>query len=75
MIIPDVLGALAVWIQNQQKKIEPGASGLTYYCASTCVRSFCNWRASYVDSKPQKTESVMRGCGGWQGAGYKTIAQ
>jgi len=34
--------------------IEPGASGLPYYCASICVRSCCNWRTSYVDLKPQK---------------------
>jgi len=33
---------------------EPGASGLPYYCTSICVRSCCNWRASYVDSKPKK---------------------
>jgi len=33
---------------------EPGASGLPYYCASTCARSCCTWRASCVDSKPNK---------------------
>ena len=33
---------------------EPGASGLPYYCASICVRSYCNWRANGVDSKPKK---------------------
>jgi len=26
--------------------IEPGASGLPYYCTSICVRSWCNLRAS-----------------------------
>ena len=31
---------------------EPGASGLPYYCTSTCARSGCTRRASCVDSKP-----------------------
>jgi len=30
---------------------ELGASGLPYYCTSICVRSWCNWCASSVDSK------------------------
>jgi len=33
---------------------EPGTSGLPYYCTSICVRSWCNWRASCVDSKKEK---------------------
>jgi len=32
---------------------EPGASGLPYYCTSTCARSCCTWRATCVDSKPK----------------------
>jgi len=42
--IPDAIGALAVWIPKPKTKkvsLEPGASGLPYYCTSTCVRSFC----------------------------------
>jgi len=34
--------------------LKPGASGLPYYCASICVRSWCDWRATSVDSKPTK---------------------
>jgi len=34
---------------------EPGASGLPYYCTSTCACSGCTRRASCVDSK-QKTK-------------------
>ena len=38
---------------------EPGASGLPYYCTSTCVRSWCNWRASCVAAKhTQKNPSI-----------------
>jgi len=36
---------------------EPGASGLPYY--STCVRSWCNWRASCVGSKPKKKVTTV----------------
>jgi len=39
---------------NCGSAFEPGASGLPYYCTSTCVRSWCNWRASCVDSKPNQ---------------------
>ena len=31
---------------NCGSAFESGASGLPYYCASMCVRSWCNWRAS-----------------------------
>ena len=41
---------------------EPGASGLPYYCTSICVRSWCTWRASCVDSKPYKKK--LQGCQG-----------
>jgi len=34
--------------------LEPGASGLPYYCTTICVRSCCNWRASCVDSTIKK---------------------
>ena len=34
--------------------LEPGASGRPYYCTSIWVRSWCNWRASFVDSKKKK---------------------
>jgi len=34
------------------------ASGLPYYCTSTCARSGCTLRASCVDSKPKKKKSV-----------------
>jgi len=44
--VPDVIGALSVWIQQPNKSMvhcgsafEPGASGLPYYCTSICVRS------------------------------------
>jgi len=36
------------------KALEQGASGLSYYCTSTCARSCCTQRASCVDSKPKK---------------------
>jgi len=36
---------------NCGSAFEPGACGLPYYCASICVRSCCNWRASSVDWK------------------------
>jgi len=39
---------------NCGSAFEPGASGLPYSCTSICVRSWCNWRASCVDSKPKK---------------------
>jgi len=43
---------------NCGSAFEPGASGLPYYCASICVpsyvRSWCNWRASSMDSKLKK---------------------
>ena len=42
---------------------EPGSSGLSYYCTSICVHSWCNWRASCVDSKPKKNMST--GCKPW----------
>jgi len=42
--VPAVPGALVVW-RLSKKNENP------YYCTSTCVRSWCNWRASYVDSK------------------------
>ena len=35
---------------------QPGAAWLPYYCASICVRSWCNWRASSVDSKTEKKQ-------------------
>jgi len=38
---------------------EPGASGLPYYCASICVRSWYNWRASCVDSNPKKKKTFV----------------
>jgi len=41
---------------NCGSAFEPGASGLPYYCACICVRSWCNWRAISVDSKPKKTK-------------------
>jgi len=44
---------------NCGSAFELGASGLSCYCASICVRSWCNWRASSVDSKPKK-ESKMK---------------
>ena len=39
---------------------EPGASGLPYYCASICVRSWYNWRASSVDLKPKKISDIVK---------------
>jgi len=39
---------------------EPGASGLHYYCTSFCVRSWCNWRASSVDSRPKKKNQTSK---------------
>jgi len=41
---------------NCRSAFEPGASGLPYYCASICVRSWCNWRASSVDFKTKKKQ-------------------
>ena len=46
---------------NCRSAFEPGASGLSYYCASICVRSCCNWRASSVDSKPKKKRKKAKG--------------
>ena len=37
---------------------EPGASGLPYYCTSTCTRSGCTRRASCVDLNPPKKNWV-----------------
>ena len=39
---------------NCRSAFEPGASGLPYYCTCICVRSWCNFRASCVNSKPTK---------------------
>ena len=39
---------------------EPGASRLPYYCTSISVRSWCNWRASCVDSKPKTKTPLTR---------------
>ena len=33
---------------------------LPYYCASICVRSWCNWRASSVDANPKKKEKKRK---------------
>jgi len=41
---------------NCGSAFEPGASGLPYYCASICVRSWCNWCASSVDSKTKQNK-------------------
>jgi len=46
---------------NCRSAFEPGASGLPYHCASICVRSCCNWRASSVDSKPKKKGEKAKG--------------
>ena len=46
---------------NCRSAFEPGASGLPYHCASICVRSCCNWRASSVDSKPKKKRKKAKG--------------
>ena len=68
VLVPAVLGALAVWILNQKKKVgcrfcgsafEPGASGLPYYCTSLCSRSCYTWRARCVDSNPKKKLSLF----------------
>jgi len=40
---------------------EPGASRLPYYYISICVYSWCNGRASCVDSKPKKKKKVLKG--------------
>ena len=50
---------------NCRSALEPGASGLPYYCASICVCSCCNWRASSVDSKKKKKTKDATG-----GSGY-----
>jgi len=59
-------------LQNNNQKIkhknntncgsafEPGASGLPYHCAFICVRSWCNWRTSSVDSKPKKNGDLVK---------------
>jgi len=39
--------------------LEPGASGRPYYCTSIWVRSWCNWRASFVYSKKKKTKDII----------------
>ena len=44
---------------NCGSTFEPGASRLPYYCASICVRSWCNWRASSVDSKTKQPKKKM----------------
>ena len=51
---------------NCGSAFEPGASGLPHYCNSICVRSWCNWRASCVDSKPKKKRGLQTNklCGG-----------
>ena len=38
---------------------------------TTCVCSYCNCRASCVTTK----HKIKWKCGGWQGAGYKTVGQ
>ena len=38
---------------------KPGASGLPYYCTSTCVRSCCTWRATCVATKQNQKYSVQ----------------
>jgi len=43
---------------NCGSAFEVGASGLPYYCVSICVRSWYNWRANCVDSKPKKEQKV-----------------
>jgi len=45
---------------NCGSAFEPGASGLPYYCVSICVRSWCNWRASSVDSKTNKKKIICQ---------------
>jgi len=40
------------------RSIQPGASGLPYYCASICVRSGCTQRARCVNSKPKKINNT-----------------
>ena len=40
---------------------EPGASGLPYYCTSTCAHSGCTWRASCVDSQPKIKKNIDPG--------------
>jgi len=41
-------------ILKTTRTIEPGASGLSYYCNFICVRVGCTRFASCVDSKPKK---------------------
>ena len=60
----------AIIIIHCGSAFEPGASGLPYYCTSTCVRSWCNWRAGCVDSnRPKKKPSAffirLVHCLGW----------
>jgi len=42
--------------------LEPGASGLPYYCTSICVRFGCTRRASSVDFKPRKKKLIVISC-------------
>jgi len=45
---------------NYGSAIEPGASGLPYYCTSTCARSGCTRRANCVDSKPKMKNKISK---------------
>jgi len=42
---------------NCGSALEPGASGLPYYCTSICVRFGCTRLARCVDSKPNKKKT------------------
>jgi len=45
---------------NCGSAFEPGASGLSYYCASICDHFGCTRHASCVDSKPKKNNKSTR---------------
>ena len=42
------------------RSIRPGASGLSYYCTSICVRFGCTGLASCVNSKPKINEKTIK---------------
>jgi len=44
---------------NRGSALEPGASGLPYYCTSICVCFGCTRLASCVDSKPKKQKKSL----------------
>jgi len=45
---------------NCGSAFEPGASGLSYYCASICDRFGCTRHATCVDSKPTKKKKINK---------------